>query len=155
MGSEAIDANNYATMLDHPVGPQQLGTHCADSGAQCLRNHLFQPAAFDDFDIVVDQADQLSRGNARRAIVDRGVVEGVWVRKNLNAALNEFGEVGQCLRISRLVVDNNDLQVWIIRVVQQAFDTGVQQLVLVTCGYDQADTWQLLRERPVSLSRAG
>ncbi|MNN32144.1 hypothetical protein D3C81_1458570 [compost metagenome] len=74
----------------------------------------------------------------------------MWVRKNLNAALREFGEVGQCLRVSRLVVDNNDLQVWIIRVVQQAFDTGVQQLVLVTCGYDQADTWQLLGQRPVS-----
>ncbi|MNP70522.1 hypothetical protein D3C76_1667670 [compost metagenome] len=89
MCSKAIDTYYYTAVLHHVVGPQQLRTHCPYVRAQKLRHHFFQPAAVDDFDIVVHQANHVTCYQGCSAVIDGRIIEREWVAKHCNPALTQ------------------------------------------------------------------
>ena len=108
-------AQHDARMLNAPVGVEQLGTHRADTRPQGLRNHLPEPARVRDLNVVVEQKEKLACCLPRRAVVERGVVEGAAVAEHPHARVGfHLVEEPQRVGLARPVIYDEYLQVTVL-----------------------------------------
>lgn len=149
MGGQAVDADDDTGVLHHIVLPQQLGAYRSNIRSYGQTHHFLEPVGMQDLDVVVDQPDVFPRGELDTDIVQGGVVEGIGVRQDAYTAGLEFVEVLQGLGIAGLVVDDDEFQIRVVGLGQQTFHAGMQELVGIPGGNDQADLGQSLGQWPV------
>ncbi|MNP61851.1 hypothetical protein D3C76_1570760 [compost metagenome] len=87
-------------MLNHAVGPQQFCSHGTDTRPDHLANHFLEPVRFKDFNVVVDQADEVTACFFNGSIIDGGIVERVGVSQYGHTARGQTGQVFERLWVA-------------------------------------------------------
>ena len=64
------------------VGIQQLRPDCAYLAPDGVGHHLVEPAAVEDFEIVVEKCEQLTARDRSGHVVDVRIIERLWIAQH-------------------------------------------------------------------------
>ena len=157
MAGDSPEADDHPPVLDPPVGIIQLGTHAADVRPDGVCDHLAEPVAADDLNIVIDESDDRPHGPGDAGIVNRGEVERPVAGENFHTGilrLDLLVEVPNAI-LDASVVKDQDLEVAVGGIVQDAVGSRLDEFETVACGDEQADERRRGRKRPADAVGVG
>ncbi len=137
----SADSQNHPCMLNRVVVIIELRSYRSDLQPNRMLHHLRQPMIRDHLHIIVDKSDQFTSGMLHTEIVDRRIIEHFVILNDTNVLIlpGQMVKIVQCFRVCRLIINNDDLIIFIDSFFKNTLDTQPQDIITVTCGYDQAD----------------
>lgn len=139
-------------MLDRAVAVQQLGAHAADVRPHGFADHLPEPSAIEDLDVVVQEEQHLAGRGLHAGVVDGRKIEGPRHPQHADARVRgQFGEEGQRGRLDAVVVEDEDFEVRIVGLAQQAVQAGPHQVGAIARRHEHADPWRGAGQRAADM----
>ena len=139
----AVDAHQHARVLDRIVRVVELGTHGTHIGALAVAEQLAQEVGRQNFNVIIEQQQMLTLGKRCAKIVDGREIERAFPLKCHDPAGREPVMqrfiVGECRRVGRVVLDDDDLKIVIPGVFVQACQAAVQIIGVVFVRDQHAD----------------
>ena len=149
VSGDSADSEGDARVLDTAIGVEKPCPDCTDFGSQGVTDEFLKPKGGDDFHIVVQECEYASTGVGGTEVLDCGVIEGAVVGEDADIRMGiELTQVGQGVWIGGLVVDDQNFPGRVMGAVEDAFDTGAEDGVLVTGRDQDAHKGRSFRERP-------
>ena len=109
MSCRIANTNDNASVLNASIGIEKLSANRAHIISYCLRGHNRQPIGRGDFNVIVEQAQQLPLGLARGSIIDCGIVKRTWVPDNLNVRRFQCGKIVQRFGVIASIIHNDNV----------------------------------------------
>src|SRR5262245_56025275 len=107
-----------------------------------MTHHFFQPVRRNDIKVIVNQSDDLSAGVSDGKIIDGRKVERRVVAQNLDSAFPfKFSQIVQGSGVIRLIIDNDQLEIWIGCFLIDALDAALEQVKSVARGNNERHKW--------------
>lgn len=122
------------------VGKQQLGADDPDLRHGSEAHQGFEPAAFHDHDVVVEEYQDRRLRRARAVIAQRREVEGPRPFQDLEARIApQVAQQGERIRRGAAVIDDDDFIAWIVGPLGQPAHACREEIGAVSGGDDDAD----------------
>ena len=137
---DTTQTDHDARVLNAPVGIEQLRPDTADLRAHRQRGHFGKPVLIRDFDVVVDEAEDLSGRRTCGGIVEAREIERLHDRHDPDRGIRrQLGEQALGLRLGRPVIDDDDFVIVIARPRADRADTGCKHIGVIARRNDQRD----------------
>src|SRR5271170_296743 len=137
MISVAIDADDYAGVLDSSVWKYEFGADRTDRGQRSPADQAFEPARRQRLRIVVEKDQRIRSRFSRPVVTQSGKIERARSLEQAKAGVaRNFGEIGARSRFAAPVVDNDHLEIGFIGEAHQALDASSQQVDSIARGDD-------------------
>ena len=154
----AVDAHEYARVLDRVVRVVELRAHRAHIGPLAVAQQLAQKVRRQNLDIIVQQQQVLALGKRRAKVVDSREIERSFPLKRHDPAGREPVMqrfiVGEGSRVGRVILDDDGLKIVIPGVFVQTCKAAVQVVGVVLVGNQHAD-FRVAGQLVLDLERAG
>ena len=133
--SDATHSQHHTSVLHRVIRVEQARANRADLRSHCLAHELFKPLGIGDFDVIVQEHQNLAIGDFSAVIVDRREIEGmIPVRHaHLWMALQRI-QILEHLRLIGLVVQQDNLKGPVCGLLQNTVDALPGHLHLVAGG---------------------
>src|SRR5271157_320819 len=120
----AIRSQNHSSVLEPSIGIQKLRSDCTHFRPYDVRYHLAEPVRRNYLGIVVEEQQDLAPGFLSRRVVHGRIVEYAWMFQDANPAVSflDRSKEGQSIGFLATVVDDEQLQAWIICSTEHALD---------------------------------
>ena len=153
VAGDAAEADDDAGVLHGVVRIVEHRADTADLGAQGLRDHLVEPVGVDDFEVVVEEAEDGALGLLGGEIVDRAVIERCVVGDDPDGRFfRDLFEIRQRRRIIGAVVDDEDFVVRIRGLREDAVHAALEELEAVARGDEERNHRGLRGQRVFAAS---
>lgn len=105
-----------------------------------MGRHLLQPGGVEDLDVVVEEEEDGAGGLGGGIVVEGGVIEGTGGREDTGAGVGaEMGEEGEGIGVGAAVVDDEELEVGVVGLVEEALGGAGEVRGVVAGGDDDGD----------------
>ena len=154
----AVDAHQHARMLDRIIGVVELCAYGTHIGALAVAEQLAQEVVRENLNVIVEKQQVLALGEGRAKVVDGREIERPMPLKRNHPTGREFVMqrfiVGKGRRVSRVILDDDELKIVIPGVFVQARQAAVQIIGVVLVRNQHADFW-VSRQLISDLKRTG
>src|SRR5271163_3736141 len=133
----AIDADDYAGVLNGTVGKYEFGADRTDRGQRSPADQAFEPARRQRLRIVVEKDQRIRSRFSRPVVTQSGKIERARSLEQAKAGVaRNFGEICARSRFAAAVVDYDHLEIGFVVEAPQALDASSQQVDSIACGDD-------------------
>src|SRR6266436_4178967 len=117
-------------MLDGVVGIKQEGADRADFGALDVLGHPAEAVGVDYLNVVIQKEQPRSFRLFDSQVVDRGIIEWPSI---VQQSVSGSAKINARLVRLTVVIDNDDLVIWIACPSRDALDTAGEQVDAIAC----------------------